>query len=83
MQPHNVIISGVMDNLIKQHREAAGLKQGALAAAVGWNQSRWSNYERTERTPDVDDAREIVRAFHHLGVSVTLDDLFPAKPVAA
>jgi len=72
-----------MNNLIKQHRQKWGLKQTDLAEAVGWKQSRWSNYERTERTPDVDDAREIVRAFNHLGVVLTLDELFPATTTAA
>jgi putative transcriptional regulator len=72
-----------MQNRIKQFREDAGLAQSALAEAVGWKQSRWSNYERAERLPDVNDAREIVRAFQHMGITLTLDDLFPANIAAA
>ena len=72
-----------MDNLIKKYREHAGLKQAALAESVGWKQSRWSNYERAERIPDVDDARQVIRAFSHFGISLTLDDLFPSGSVAA
>lgn len=72
-----------MQNQIKTIRKAAGLNQRVLAEAVGWRQSRWSNYERVERTPDVNDARKIVTAFQALGVSVTLDDLFPSNTQAA
>lgn len=72
-----------MNNLIGTHRKKAGLTQVQLANSVGWNQSRWSNYERVDRTPDVDDAREIARAFALSGVIVSLDDLFPSKSAAA
>lgn len=68
-----------MSNLIKKQREEAGLGQRQLAEAVGWNQSRWSNYERLKRIPDVDDAREIVRAFAHFDVHLSLDQLFPSE----
>lgn len=66
-----------MFNQIKALREGAQLSQQALADAAGWSQSRWSNYERMIRTPDVNDARAMVLAFRSLGETVSLDDLFP------
>ena len=66
-----------MCNQIEKYRKEAGLSQTELGAPVGWKQSRISNYERSDRTPDIDDARTIVLAFAAHGVEVTLDDLFP------
>lgn len=72
-----------MENLIKKFRVSSKLTQLELAGAIGWKQSRWSNYERGERTPGIEEAREIVRAFSMLGVTLTLDDIFPEKKSAA
>ncbi|MBL4781761.1 MAG: helix-turn-helix transcriptional regulator [Porticoccaceae bacterium] len=66
-----------MTNTIELYRKKAGLTQTELAKSVGWNQARVSNYERSDRKPDVDDARMIVMAFSAHGVKLTLDQLFP------
>jgi len=66
-----------MSNKIEKTRLANGISRGALAAAAGWRYSRLSNYERSDRTPNIDDGKELCRAFASLGVAVTLDDLFP------
>lgn len=66
-----------MANRIAHHRKRAGISQAQLSDAIGWRQSRISNYERGYRTPGIDDARAICEAFRVLGVDASLDDLFP------
>ncbi|WP_414648243.1 helix-turn-helix transcriptional regulator, partial [Cedecea sp.] len=57
----------------------ANISQQALAREAGWNQPRLANYERSLRVPSLDDSRHIVSALNSLGVSCTLDDVFPMK----
>ncbi|MFK1433007.1 helix-turn-helix transcriptional regulator [Pseudomonas aeruginosa] len=72
-----------MENRIAALRNQQGIKQTALAAAVGWNQDRLSNYELGKRSVGLADCRAIVAAFNRLGVSCTLDDVFPPEPITA
>ena len=69
-------------NRILETRKAAKLSQSTLSKSVGWSQVRWSNYEVSKRTPNVDDARVIIRAFLACGVDTSLDQLFPAAEEA-
>lgn len=71
-----------MANQIAAHRQAEELTQTDLAEAVGWRQSRWSAYELGNRIPDVNDARQILRAFRVLGVELEFADLFPNEDLA-
>lgn len=64
-------------NRIKHLREQAGVSQAALRKELGWNQPRIANYESGIRTPGLNESREIVAALNTLGVSCTLDEVFP------
>ena len=66
-------------NCVRAKRVESGLSQTKLAASVGWSQVRWSHYEIGARKPNVDDARNIVRAFNLAGIQTTLDELFPIE----
>lgn len=64
-------------NRIAEQREMSGIKQRELVAALGWTQTRVSNYEAGRRTAGLAECRAIVNAFNKLGVKCTLDDIFP------
>lgn len=64
-------------NKISVYRNKAGLSQGQLAAKIGWSQSRIGNYEAANRTPSLADSRKIVAALNQLGITCSLDDVFP------
>ncbi|MQT96589.1 helix-turn-helix transcriptional regulator [Pseudomonas helleri] len=64
-------------NRIAEQREISGIKQRELVAALGWTQTRVSNYEAGRRTAGLVESRAIVSAFNKLGVKCTLDDIFP------
>lgn len=69
-------------NRIEHFRKSTKLTQQQAADAAGWRyQSRWSGYERGDRTPDVHDAQIIVRVLNDHGASCTVEEVFP--PVAA
>ncbi|EKY4111616.1 TPA: helix-turn-helix transcriptional regulator [Pseudomonas aeruginosa] len=70
-------------NRIAEFRARARIKQNALAAAIGWEQGRLSNYEAGRRVPSLSDSRAIVLALNHLGAACTLDDVFPPDEVRA
>lgn len=70
-------------NRIKEIRKAAKISQGALHRELGWIRSRLSNYEAEIRTPGLKESRQIVVALNRLGVSCTLDDVFPCEDGAA
>jgi len=65
-------------NRIAEIREKAQIKQGDLISALGWTQSRVSNYESGRRIPGLAESRAIVAALNSLGAKCTLDDVFPA-----
>lgn len=65
-------------NRIAEIREKAQIKQGDLISALGWTQSRVSNYESGRRVPGLAESRAIVCALNSLGAKCTLDDVFPA-----
>lgn len=65
-------------NNIELYRKKARLTQLQAAEAAGWKyQSRWSGYERGDRTPTVGDAQIIVQTLNKFGAECTLDDVFP------
>lgn len=64
-------------NCIAEQRAKSGIKQRDLVAALGWTQTRLSNYESGRRTAGLVECRAIVGAFNQLGVKCTLDDIFP------
>ncbi len=65
-------------NRIEHFRKSVKLTQQQAADAAGWTyQSRWSGYERGDRTPDVHDAQTIVRVLNDAGAECTVDDIFP------
>lgn len=65
-----------MSNLAKA-RESIGITQKQLAEALGYKQTRISNYECNIRTPKLRDARRIVNKLNELGANVSLDSIFP------
>lgn len=65
-------------NRITEIRERLQIKQGDLVSALGWTQSRVSNYEAGRRVPGLAESRAIVCALNSLGAKCTLDDVFPA-----
>lgn len=69
-------------NRIAEVREAAKVKQRELIQALGWTQTRVSNYEAGRRLPGLAESRAIVDALNRLGADCTLDDVFPPEPVA-
>lgn len=64
-------------NCIAAQRAKSGIKQRELVVALGWTQTRLSNYEAGRRTAGLVECRAIVSAFNQLGVKCTLDDIFP------
>ncbi|MDF5892726.1 helix-turn-helix transcriptional regulator [Pseudomonas syringae pv. syringae] len=69
-------------NRIAEFREAAGIKQRDLVAALGWTQTRVSNYEAGRRTAGLAECRAITAALNKLGAACSLDDVFPpALPI--
>lgn len=70
-------------NCIAEQREKSGIKQRELVAALGWTQARVSNYEAGRRTAGLAECRAIVMAFNKLGVTCTLDDIFPPDMTAS
>lgn len=68
-----------MNNKIRFYREKNGLTQSALAAKIGWNVSRLSNYEQKIRTPGLIECRAIVNALQTDEEPITVDDVFPPR----
>lgn len=66
-------------NRIAEHRERSGIRQRELVAALGWTQTRVSNYEAGRRTAGLSECRAIVAALNRLGAVCTLDDVFPPE----
>lgn len=66
-------------NRISALRNRSGIKQTALAGALGWSQSRLSNYESGTRIPGLYECRAITVALNKLGTTCTLDDVFPPE----
>ena len=65
-------------NRIEHFRKLAKLTQQQAAESAGWKyQSRWSGYERGERTPSVRDAQIIARVLNDHGAHCTMQDIFP------
>lgn len=64
-------------NNISKERTALKLTQEALAADLGWRQSRLSNYEVGARKPGLGDCRKIVDALNRFGGKCSLDSVFP------
>jgi len=64
-------------NRIAEQREKSRIKQIELVTALGWTQTRVSNYEAGRRTAGLAECRAIVDAFNRLGVKCTLDEIFP------
>lgn len=58
------------------------VSQTDLAVALGWSQGRLSNYESGRRIPSLADSRAITGALNALGVSCSLDDVFPPAQAA-
>jgi len=69
-------------NRIAAVRERASIKQRALIEALGWTQTRVSNYEAGRRVPGLSESRAIVLALNTLGAECTLDDVFPPPGAA-
>lgn len=66
-------------NRIASHRERAGIKQRDLVSALGWTQTRISNYESGRRTAGLAECRAITAALNQLGAMCSLDDVFPPE----
>lgn len=66
-------------NRIAEHRDRAGIKQRTLVAALGWTQTRVSNYEAGRRTAGLAECRAITAALNRLGAVCSLDDVFPPE----
>lgn len=62
---------------LKQFREKAGVTQAALAERVGMTQGAIAHYENGRRTPGLAESRRLMLALNDLGVSCSLDELFP------
>ncbi len=68
----------MQDSPIKALREQLGLDQTEMADALGWGQSRLSNYENGIRTPPIEAARELAKFFRDRGLpEITVDDIYP------
>ncbi|MGU2289652.1 helix-turn-helix transcriptional regulator [Pseudomonas aeruginosa] len=72
-----------MENRIAEYRGRLGYTQTRLAHELGWAQDRLSNYETGKRALRLDGCRALVTTFNRLGVSCTLDDVFPPEPITA
>ena len=70
-----------MSNL-KKLREKAQTTQTALAALVGMTQGAIAHYENGRRVPGLSECRLIVTALNTLGVTCSLDDVFPVSDLA-
>lgn len=70
-------------NRIQEMRKSGSIQQGELSVELGWRQPRLGHYERGIRTPGLKESRQIVAALNRLGVSCTLDDVFPCEDGAA
>lgn len=66
-------------NRIAECREKAGIKQRELVAALGWTQTRISNYEAGRRTAGLAECRAITNALNRLGAVCSLDEVFPPE----
>ncbi|WP_277760803.1 helix-turn-helix transcriptional regulator [Pseudomonas sp. A34-9] len=66
-------------NRIASFREGAGIKQRDLVSALGWTQTRVSNYESGRRVAGLAESRAITAALNQLGVKCSLDDVFPPE----
>ena len=62
---------------LKQFREKAKVTQAALAERVGITQGAIAHYENGRRTPGLAESRRLMLALNDLGVSCSLDELFP------
>ncbi len=62
---------------LKKYRKLSKYSQAKFARMTGVSQSTISHYEKGRRTPSIADARKVVSALNNLGVSCTLDDVFP------
>lgn len=69
-----------MSNM-KTIREKVGVTQAALAKTVGLTQGAIAHYENERRKPGLEECRRIVDALNSSGAAVTLDDVFPQKPI--
>ena len=69
-----------MSNM-KTIREKVGVTQAALAKTVGLTQGAIAHYESERRKPGLEECRRIVCALNSSGAAVTLDDVFPQKPI--
>ncbi len=70
-------------NRIAEYREIAGVKQRELVTALGWTQTRVSNYEAGRRTPGLAECRAIIVALNKLGATCSLDEVFPPLQIVA
>ncbi|MBV6287474.1 helix-turn-helix transcriptional regulator [Pseudomonas aegrilactucae] len=66
-------------NRIAANRDKAGIRQRDLVAALGWTQTRLSNYEAGRRVPGLAECRAIIAALNKLGAPCSLDDVFPPE----
>lgn len=66
---------------LRQIREAAGITQAELAAAIGMTQGAIGHYESGRRTPGLSECRSILAVLQKRNVHCTLDQVFPAEPV--
>lgn len=59
-----------IQSLIRDTRRQRGLRQQDAAARIGWDQSRWSQYETGHRVPTVETLALMARA---LGARLCVD----------
>ena len=64
-------------NKIAEVRNSIGITQSQLCKAIGWRQSRLSNYETGARQVSTENAKKITQALNEFGASVNFEQVFP------
>ncbi len=64
-------------NKLSTYRKKAGISQARLALLIGVRASTVGNYELEIRSISLEMCWKIVKAFNELGVSCSIEDVFP------
>lgn len=65
-------------NNLQKYRKKTKRSQSEFAKELGWGQSRIGNYEANVREPNISAAQKIVSKLNELGVSCSLEEVFPS-----
>lgn len=65
-------------NKLQKYRKKTKRSQAEFAKELGWGQSRIGNYEVNVREPNISAAQKIVSKLNELGVTCSLEEVFPS-----